>query len=79
MAIRDLLPMGELLKEVIGKMNLKKNQTTAVCCTFFEENNGALKLALSPWIAPRTKHISTNYHLFRSKVGDFAHLHINSI
>ena len=68
-AMRDLLPMRELLKEVMSKMKLKHNQTTTINSTVFEENYGALSLALSPKISPRTKHIAVKYHFFRSKVG----------
>ena len=67
--MRDLLPMRELLKEVMCKMKLKHNQTTTINSTVFEDNNGALQLALSPKISPRTKHIAIKYHFFRSKVG----------
>ena len=34
-AMRDLLPMKDLLKKVISKMNLKHNQTTIVSSTVF--------------------------------------------
>jgi hypothetical protein len=37
--------------------------------TVFEDNNGALSLALSPKITPRTKHIAVKYHHFRTSIG----------
>ena len=39
-----------------------------VKCTAFEDNNGALDLALVPKMRPRTKHINIKYHHFRSAV-----------
>ena len=36
----------------------------------FEDNNGALQLAQSPKISPRTKHIAVKYHFFRSHIGE---------
>jgi hypothetical protein len=35
----------------------------------FEDNNGALGLALSPRITPRTKYIGVKYHFFREHIG----------
>ena len=44
MAMRNLLPMRELLNEIIGKMKRRHNKTTTVCGTVFEDNKGSLKL-----------------------------------
>ena len=38
--------------------------------TVFEDNNGAIALALSPKMTPRTKHIAVKYHHFRTSVGE---------
>jgi hypothetical protein len=43
--------------------------STILHSTVFEDNNGALSLATSPKISPRTKHIAVKYHHFRSKIG----------
>ena len=67
-AMRDLLPMRELLKEVMSNMKLNHNQTTTINSTVFEDNNGAISLALSPNISPKTRHIAIKYHFFRSKL-----------
>ena len=37
-------------------------------CTAFEDNTGALELAMVSKIRPRTKHINNKYHHFRSAV-----------
>ncbi|MGH3055611.1 MAG: Ty1/Copia family ribonuclease HI, partial [Gaiellaceae bacterium] len=36
--------------------------------TVFEDNNGALTLAHTPAMTPRTKHIAIKYHFFREHV-----------
>ncbi len=36
--------------------------------TVFEDNNGALELAIEPKYRPRTKHIAIKYHHFREHV-----------
>jgi hypothetical protein len=35
-------------------------------CKLFEDNSGAMTLAKSPAMRPRTKHINVKYHHFRS-------------
>eukprot|EP00980_Cylindrotheca_fusiformis_P027675 scaffold22031_cov73-Cylindrotheca_fusiformis.AAC.1 len=39
-----------------------------VFCTAFEDNSGALEMARSPKIRPRTKHINLKYHHFREHI-----------
>jgi hypothetical protein len=68
-AIRELLPMRELFQEVGTALKLKCALPTILHSTVFEDNNGALSLATSPKISPRTKHIAVKYHHFRSKIG----------
>ena len=51
-------------------MGLKYTQPTLLHSTVFEDNNGALQLAQSPKISPRTKHIAVKYHFFRDKIGE---------
>jgi hypothetical protein len=45
----------------------------------FEDNNGALGLALSPRITPRTKYIGIRYHFFREHIGMEKGITINKI
>jgi hypothetical protein len=68
-AIRELLPMRDLFQEVGTALKLKCAIPTILHSTVFEDNNGALSLATSPKISPRTKHIAVKYHHFRSKIG----------
>ena len=42
----------------------------------FEDNNGALALATTPKINPRTKHIAVKYFHFRSHVGPDKGVHL---
>ena len=39
-------------------------------CKVFEDNRSCIKVAESPKLAPRTKHITIKYHHFRSFVAD---------
>ena len=50
-------------------MTTKKIEGASVKSTVFEDNNGALQLALSHKLTPRTKHIAVKYHFFKSKIG----------
>ena len=66
-SLRDVIPMMELLKELTTHMSID-NVSPVINCTVFEDNNGALKLANLPRMRPRTRHIATKYHFFRSYV-----------
>jgi hypothetical protein len=68
--MRDLLPMRRMLHEIGTKLKLPYVNQGMLHSTVFEDNNGALGLATSPKLTPRTRHISTKYHFFKSHVGD---------
>jgi hypothetical protein len=61
--------MRSLFQEVGTALNLKCATPTILHSTVFEDNNGALALATSPKVTPRTKHIAVKYHHFLSKIG----------
>ena len=67
--MRELIPMRALLKEVIKKLELECAEKATIHSTVLEDNNGALTLATSPKMTPRTKHIAVKYHFFKSHVG----------
>jgi hypothetical protein len=67
-AIRELLPMHELFQEVGSALKLKCAIPTILHSMVFKDNNGALALATSPKISPRTKHIAVKYHHFCLKI-----------
>ena len=68
MALRDVLPIMNLVKE------MKDHGFPVLCtepyvyCKVFEDNSGALELARLPKLRPRTKHINIVYHHFREAV-----------
>lgn len=78
-SLRDVIPMMELLKELTKHMSVE-NIPPTIRCKLFEDNNGALDLANLRFMRPRTRHIATKYHFFRSYVqsGEFKILHINT-
>lgn len=68
-SLRDLLPMRRLLKEASDGLGVIAEQNSLLYSTVFEYNNGALSLATSPKLSPRTKHIAIKYHHFRESIG----------
>ena len=64
-------------------MNLDFVKSGTLKSTVFEDNNGALGLATSPKLTPRTKHIAVKYHFFRSHIseteGDKKHVTIKRV
>ncbi len=68
MALRDVIPIMELMSEFQAR-NFKVICTKPqVYCKVFEDNSGALELARLPKLRPRTKHINICYHHFREHV-----------
>ena len=69
-AMQDLIPMRRLLQEVGNVLKLPFSKPAILHSTMFEDNNGALTIATSPKISPRTKHIAIKYHHFKTSVGE---------
>jgi hypothetical protein len=69
-SMRDLIPMRRLIKEAGEALGFDLSATASLHSTVFEDNNGAISLALSPKISPRTKHIAVKYHHFRTSIGE---------
>ena len=46
----------------------RANPGAFIDCKAFEDNSGALELARTPKLRPRTKHINIKYHHFRDHV-----------
>ncbi len=67
-AMRDLLPMRELVKEIAEFLKYDKSISVRTHSKVFEDNNGALTLATVPRMTPRSKHIAVKYHFFREHV-----------
>jgi len=67
-ALRETIPLINLIQELKEKHFLNEIKTPMIHCKAFEDNSGALELATSPKMRPRTKHINIKYHHFRSYV-----------
>ena len=68
MALRDVIPVMNLIKEIKSKGFSVICNKPHVYCKVFEDNSGALELARLPKLRPRTKHINVCYHHFREHV-----------
>jgi hypothetical protein len=63
-AMREVIPLLNLMKEAQGQ-GLPINVTQSnVHCKIFKDNSGALEMAKSSKMRPRTKHINIKYHHF---------------
>ena len=69
-ALRDLIPIMNLLLELKEHGLSIVSEVPRVHCKAFEDNSGALELARLPKLRPRTKHINLVYHHFRQHVRD---------
>lgn len=67
-ALRKAIPLIEIIKELEDRKFVTGTSATQVRCKLFEDNSGALTLAKAPAMRPRTKHINTKYHHFRTYV-----------
>ena len=67
-ALRDVIYIIQLLEELISIGVPIPLNTPKVFCKVFEDNVGALELAKTPRMRPRTKHIGIQYHHFRDHV-----------
>jgi hypothetical protein len=67
-ALRDAIPIMEILKEM-KRMNFPiREQQAAVHCRVFEDNSGAIEMAKVHKFRPRAKHINVKLHHFRDYV-----------
>ena len=64
-ALREVIPIMELLKEMEGLGYPVSGSPPKVQCTVFEDNSGALEMAKEFKFRPRTKHINNKLHHFR--------------
>jgi hypothetical protein len=67
-SLRDVLPLIRIINELHTNGFKYNNQQPVIHCTLFEDNNGAIEMASTPKIRPRTKHINIKYHHFREAV-----------
>ena len=69
MAMRELLPMQALLKEMADKLHIEFAKASLVKSTVFEDNQGCLSMVNTPKMSTRNKYLSLKYHFFRSHIG----------
>ena len=67
-SLRDTIPIMNLLQELKDRGFTDTSPIPKIHCKAFEDNSGALELAKTPKMRPRTKHINIVYHHFRSFV-----------
>jgi Reverse transcriptase (RNA-dependent DNA polymerase) len=67
-ALRDAIPIMQLLKEMKGKGFPIHAPQARVHCHVFEDNSGALEMARIHKYRPRTKHLNVRLHHFRDYV-----------
>ena len=68
-SLRDVIPLVGLLHGLEPVISFACKPPT-IHCTIFENNKGCIDLFNVPKIRPRTKHIASKYHHFRSFVKD---------
>jgi len=66
MALRELIPMMELMMELKNRGFDFLTTAPKVHCKLFEDNSGAIELLRVKKMRSRTKHINVKYHFFRS-------------
>jgi hypothetical protein len=66
-ALRDIIPVRDLLKEMADRGHDMVN-TPTIKCKLFKDNSGALEQARTAKYRPRTRHINAAWHQFRSFV-----------
>jgi hypothetical protein len=67
-ALREAIPIIELLKEIRSHGHIVHSKTTKVHCKVFEDNSGAVEIAKFPKYRPRTKHLNIRLFHFRGYV-----------
>jgi hypothetical protein len=70
MAMRQVLPMIEFMKEVNVYFKIEDLPSPKVYCRVFEDNESCISIATNNRFSPRTKYIALKYHHFRGHVKD---------
>jgi hypothetical protein len=67
-ALREVLPLMRLVEELVKAGLELANQPPRIHCKVFEDNFGALEMAQTHKMRPRTKLMNIKYHHFRESV-----------
>jgi hypothetical protein len=66
--LREVIPLMRLVNELNNAGFEIPGEIPRVHCKAFEDNSGALEMAQTPKLIPRTKHLNIKYHHFREAV-----------
>jgi len=66
-ALRTVITLMRFFKELAAKIPSFKYKRPLFKCKAFEDNNGAIAIATTENLRPRTKHINIKYHHFKRK------------
>ena len=67
-ALRDVINVQHLMKELQAKGFKLHNATPVIHCKVFEDNKSCIEIATNHKTRPRTKHLSVRLHHFREHV-----------
>jgi hypothetical protein len=69
-SFRSLIPVKRLIEETLSGLDIKTQVRYSSKSTVFEDNAGALQLATTKRLTPRTRHIATKYFWFHKHVDE---------
>ena len=67
-ALREVIPIMNLLKELKSRGFEINDQKTKVHCKVFEDNSGAIEIAREDKYRPKIKHLNIRLHHFRTYI-----------
>jgi hypothetical protein len=70
MAVRELLSMRALLKELSSKLKMDRVSKSLVRSTVFEDNQGCLSMVNMSEMPTHNKYLPLKYHFFKSHTGE---------
>ena len=81
MALREVVPVMNILSEVKQKVIQVIHKQAKVHCKVFEDNSGAIEMSTNDKFCPRTKHINNKIHHFLQYVdnGSISVRHIGTL
>ena len=59
-----LIPLHRILMETANRLQFPNSMVSTIHATVFEDNNGALSLAVNQRLTNRTKHLLIKWHWF---------------
>jgi hypothetical protein len=67
-SLREVLPLMRLVEELVHAGFGLAHETPKVHCKVFDDNSGALEMATTHKMRPRTKHMNIKHHHFHEAV-----------